>query len=279
MTGTDLELYEENEARALPATLIPADSPEEFLTQAGHVAKALVEVVEKRNLFTQIGRKKHIHVEAWTTLGSLLGSVGGKSVYAVPDGDPEPVEIDGVKGVKSRVRAVTIDGAVVGGATGYCMRDEPTWKNRPFYALAGMAETRATSRALRKPLGFIVELAGYSATAAEEMPRDVPAGVAAVIEAIEDGELADTPFAPSAFQPPPGAAAAVDDREPKQGGATKAQLSLIYVLIDKCEKKGVTEATLRDQLELQHQTRHFSELPKGKVSEVIDALKVTAGES
>jgi hypothetical protein len=117
-------------------------------------------------------------------------------------------------------------------------------------------------------------LAGYSATPAEEMPR----GAAPAAEIIEDGELADTPFAPSAFQPPPGAAAAVDDREPKQGGATKAQLALIYVLIDKCEKKGVTETTLRDQLELQHGTRHFSELPKGVVSGVIDALKVTAGE-
>ena len=38
-----------------------------------------------------------------------------------------------------------------------------------------MAQTRATSKALRGPLGFIVHLAGFSATPAEEMPSDVAA--------------------------------------------------------------------------------------------------------
>jgi hypothetical protein len=35
-----------------------------------------------------------------------------------------------------------------------------------------MAQTRATSRAIRLKLGYIVTLAGYEATAAEEMPRE-----------------------------------------------------------------------------------------------------------
>ena len=35
-----------------------------------------------------------------------------------------------------------------------------------------MAQTRATSKALRQPLGFIVQLAGFDPTPAEEMPRE-----------------------------------------------------------------------------------------------------------
>jgi hypothetical protein len=92
------------------------------------------------------------------------------------------VEIDGVRGFRATVKVVTREGEVVGRASAYCMTDEPTWSKRPLHALAGMAETRATSRALRKPLGFIVELAGYNTTPAEEMPTvdmsdpDIPFG-------------------------------------------------------------------------------------------------------
>ena len=35
-----------------------------------------------------------------------------------------------------------------------------------------MAQTRATSKALRLPLGFVMTLAGLEATPAEEMPQD-----------------------------------------------------------------------------------------------------------
>jgi hypothetical protein len=37
-----------------------------------------------------------------------------------------------------------------------------------------MAQTRATSKALRQPLGFVMQLAGFNPTPAEEMPRDEP---------------------------------------------------------------------------------------------------------
>jgi hypothetical protein len=150
-------------------TLFGTDNPNEVLEHAQEHAKVLMRVVEQQNLAVQIGQAKHLKVEAWTMLGSQLG------VFAVADGEPETVEIDGVTGFRVAVQAVTRNGDVVGRAVGYCMRDEPTWKNRPLHALAAMAETRATSRALRKPLGFIVQLAGFNPTAAEEMPAEAPA--------------------------------------------------------------------------------------------------------
>jgi hypothetical protein len=145
-------------------TLFGTDNPNEVLEHAQEHAKVLMRVVKEQNLAVKISGAEHLRVEAWTMLGSQLG------VFAVADGLPEHVEIDGVTGFRVAVQAVTRNGDVVGRAVGYCMRDEPSWAKRPTHALAAMAETRATSRALRKPLGFIVQLAGYNPTAAEEMP-------------------------------------------------------------------------------------------------------------
>jgi hypothetical protein len=71
------------------------------------------------------------------------------------------------------MKAVTRNGEIVGRGTAYCMRDESKWASRPIHGLASMAQTRATSKALKGPLGFIVQLAGYATTPAEEMP-DLP---------------------------------------------------------------------------------------------------------
>ncbi len=64
-----------------------------------------------------------------------------------------------------------MDGRVVGSAEAMCSRSETTWANRDDYALRSMAQTRATSKAMRQPLGFVMALAGFDPTPAEEMPR------------------------------------------------------------------------------------------------------------
>jgi hypothetical protein len=48
--------------------------------------------------------------------------------------------------------------------------DERNWSHRDDYALRSMAQTRAVAKALRLCLGWIMSLAGYEATPAEEMP-------------------------------------------------------------------------------------------------------------
>jgi hypothetical protein len=58
---------------------------------------------------------------------------------------------------------------LVGSAEGMCARDEETWNDRSDYALRSMAETRAESRAYRRAVGWLVNLAGYNPTPAEEM--------------------------------------------------------------------------------------------------------------
>jgi hypothetical protein len=78
-------------------------------------------------------------------------------------------------GWEARVEARTLDGRVVGAAEAMCTRDERTWKSRDDYAIRSMAQTRATSKALRQPLGFVVTLAGFEATPDEEMPKTAAA--------------------------------------------------------------------------------------------------------
>jgi hypothetical protein len=75
-------------------------------------------------------------------------------------------------GWEARVEARTLAGQVVGAAEAECLRTEKTWSSRDDYALRSMAQTRAVSKALRGPLGFVVTLAGYEATPAEEMPAE-----------------------------------------------------------------------------------------------------------
>ena len=54
-------------------------------------------------------------------------------------------------------------------AYGICASDEPNWRGRPEFQLASMAQTRAAGKVLRLLLGWIVTLAGYEPTPAEEM--------------------------------------------------------------------------------------------------------------
>ena len=77
-------------------------------------------------------------------------------------------------GFKASYKAVK-DGRDIGWGEGRCDRTESNWATREDYALSSMAQTRGQSRALAAPLRFIVKLAGYSGTSAEEMDGDATA--------------------------------------------------------------------------------------------------------
>jgi hypothetical protein len=60
-------------------------------------------------------------------------------------------------------------------AYGLCSSTEPNWANKPEFQLMSMAQTRAAGKVLRLLLGWIVTLAGYEPTPAEEMVIEDPA--------------------------------------------------------------------------------------------------------
>jgi hypothetical protein len=154
--GTELVVH------AQPGTLFRTEDPVEVLERATRVAQALKSVINQQGLVSKIQGREHVRVEGWTTLGSMLG------VVPVVEWTRRTED-----GWEARVEARTLDGRTVGAAEAMCSKSEgKPWNGRPDYALRSMAQTRATSKALRGPLGFVVTLAGYEATPAEEMPQD-----------------------------------------------------------------------------------------------------------
>ncbi len=148
---------------AQPPTLFGTADPAAVISKAVATAKPLAEVIRSQKLFTNIQGKAHVRVEGWTLLGSMLG-VFPVCVWTRRIDDPDR------QGWEARVEARTLAGAVVGAAEAECLRSEKTWGSRDDYALRSMAQTRATSKALRQPLGFVIQLAGFNPTPAEEMP-------------------------------------------------------------------------------------------------------------
>jgi hypothetical protein len=152
------ELAELVERPPPPATLFGAD-PERALARIVKVADKLAHTIRAQKLAVRISGGEHVLVEGWTLLGTLLG------VY--------PVLVWSRKlddGWEARVEARTLDGRIVGAAESECLRTERKWANADDYAVRSMAATRATSKALRQPLGFVMSLAGFDVTPAEEVP-------------------------------------------------------------------------------------------------------------
>ena len=162
-----VEHDEEEPARGQSVTLFGTDNPAEVIERAAAVATGLADVVKKQGLVSVISGKEYPRVEAWTLLGTMLG-VFPVVVWSREVGDG--------LGWEARVEARTLAGQVVGAAEAECLRSERTWAKRDSYALRSMAQTRATSKALRGPLGFVMTIAGFEATPEAEMPVvEVPA--------------------------------------------------------------------------------------------------------
>lgn len=144
--------------------LFGTQDPSAVIGKAKIVAQALKDVIVKQGLVSRIQGKEYPRCEAWTLLGTMLG------VFPVLAWT-KPVE----GGWEARVEARTKDGAVIGAAEAQCLRAERNWQNRDDFALRSMAQTRATAKCLRMPLGFVMSLSGFEVTPAEEMVADHPA--------------------------------------------------------------------------------------------------------
>jgi hypothetical protein len=146
-----------------PITLFGTTDPAAVVERATNVAIALADVLKKRKLVKKLGSNEYVLLEGWTLLGSMLG------VFAMTEWT-RPIE----DGWEARAVVRTMSGVAVGSAEAMCTKRESKWAHQDDYAIRSMAQTRALAKALRMPLGFIVELAGYAATPAEEMPDTTP---------------------------------------------------------------------------------------------------------
>lgn len=161
---SDVVVYNDSDARVAHVKRSLFDlEPTQQVAKATEIANALCDVIEKQKLYSVIQGKKYVLVEAWELMGTFLGILPRENrVVRLEDGSYEAT-VDLIR---------TSDGRVVGGASAICGMDEQRWSKAQNYARRSMAVTRATGKAYRLSFSWIINLAGYEATPAEEMPRE-----------------------------------------------------------------------------------------------------------
>jgi hypothetical protein len=158
-------------------------SPEASIAEAQRAAKVLVDVVRRNNWEITIAKRKYMKVEAWETLAHFYG-------VAAKTSDDRFIDIGGVVGFEATAEATLIKtGQVISSARAMCLNDEDHWSIRPKYEwdqdsgkrvqigeeqvplfqLRSMAQTRAIGKVLRNIFAWVVAMAGYAPTPAEEM--------------------------------------------------------------------------------------------------------------
>ena len=141
--------------------------PKEVIVQAKEWATELMQIVEERKLYQVIGQKRHIYAEGWQIVTTF------DRAHAVPDRVTPMHDAAGeVNGYEAKVNLMK-DGQVVGAGIMSCGFDEYPCKGKSgtakHRAAMSAAETWATAKAARLNYSWVVELAGFSPTPAEEM--------------------------------------------------------------------------------------------------------------
>ena len=155
--------------KALPTHISAADF-EHSMTEATAKAKVLTKVIAAQadKYVVRAQGQEFLRYEAWATLAQGYGMTAGiDTIENVLDTDGHTV-----LGVKATAVLRDSLGTQIGGAPAFCMFDEPNWRNKPLAQVASMAGTRAAGKALRIGLSWVVVLAGYNPTPAEEFERD-----------------------------------------------------------------------------------------------------------
>ena len=131
--------------------------------QAVTMANVLKNYIVKQKLFSNIKGKNFAHVDGWQFAGSLMNTY------------PKIIRVENLSTEKeikwkADVEIISVkDDKVVGFGTALCSNLERTKKIFEEYAILSMAQTRAIGKAYRNRAGWIMKLAGYEATPAEEM--------------------------------------------------------------------------------------------------------------
>lgn len=175
-------------AISTPPQLALQRAPEEVLAEASKAAKALKALIDAKPKKVVINGQTFLQYEDWLTVARFYGisPVARATNY---------IERGRARGYECHAEAILVStGQVIGAAQAECLDDEDRWDTRPSYEwrngqrvkvgeekvplfqLRSMAQTRAESKVLASILRWVVVLAGYSGTPAEEMVQDKNSG-------------------------------------------------------------------------------------------------------
>jgi hypothetical protein len=198
MSSSEITRYQESEG------LLQLRSPAQVLAEAKQAAVALTEVIRMKPNPVKFNGEIYLEFEDWQTCAKFYGcTVKVLSTNLVQIGD--------VRGFEATAVVLDRNQNVISQAEGMCLDDEDTWGmvakyewqdeldengkkiwiegrdgkkrpkskkvkvgevKKPLFQLKSMAQTRACARALRQVFAWVVVLAGYKPSVAEEMTGD-----------------------------------------------------------------------------------------------------------
>ena len=125
-------------------------------------ANNLKSIIVEKKLYVNIRGRNYPLVEGWQIAGAFTGTF------------PIVEKVENLsEGTNYKYRAeVSLrdkDGNKVGYGVAICTNREAGKTGFDEYAVASMAQTRAVGKAFRMKLGWLLKIAGYEATPAEEM--------------------------------------------------------------------------------------------------------------
>lgn len=271
--NTDLVVIEPH-----AVTLWGTDNTDIIAEKVFALAKFVNTIVERGDLVTNISGRSYVRVEGWQAAGIGVGLAAHVELVE-PTG---PMDSRGQwPGFIAHGSLRSSNGDVIATAEASCERDEPTWRSRPNYALRSMVQTRLTGKLYRQVLGFVLTVAGYEPTPAEEMPGygEVGISIGASADGPPIGEPAPArsaptrPVTPRATRAPSASTsmpAAVRDDAPTAPGSTWADM-VHYVM----EQHGVEGEEERPMVLAW--ARHAGLIADG-VEDFMEAVRTIAGE-
>ena len=182
----------ESQALIYQGPLSISRPPKVVLEEAIQAAECLKALLDAQPDQVILNGKRYLKFEDWQTVARFYGvtvKVSSSKPIRFTFGEREVI------GFTATADAILVSsGQVISSAESMCLNDEPKWNSRPKYEyvdgrrkrvgleavplfqLRSMAQTRACAKALRNVMAWVVVLAGYCPTPAEEMTGDESSG-------------------------------------------------------------------------------------------------------
>jgi hypothetical protein len=144
--------------------ILNVDQPMEVkIAIAARIATPLKELLDSQNLIMNLGKGEHVLIDGWLMLCTMLGCTP-VTEWIEPMSENESDAKYAYRACVSIKKGDTILATQKHIATSNGNQSDD-------FAVASMAETRATSKACRKALGWVVKMAGLNPTPFEDMPK------------------------------------------------------------------------------------------------------------
>lgn len=140
--------------------LVKLSTPESI----SNFSAGLKTLIVNNHLYQNIKGKNYVLVDGWQVAGGLLGITA--QVESLENQSDEKI----IK-YRAEVSLVDTNGNKVGSGIAICTNKESGKGNFEEYAVASMAQTRATGKAYRLKLGWLMKIAGFESTPFDEIVK------------------------------------------------------------------------------------------------------------